>query len=133
MIADTRAVLQIKIYLNKISKNKNSINKHVAEIIGEYSHGTVLEYGSVFECWPGMNYFLINKLFSPFWIEVTHVPPRVDWIDMFHGVWYSPDFNRASGFHRKKVFRPFSKYPYIKKRKKRYMLKTPIKIKLLKV
>ncbi len=125
LITDKRAVLQIKIHLNKFTKNKNSVNKILSNLIAEYSHGTVLEYGSVFESFPGMNYYLINKLMSPFWVEVTHVPPRVDWIDVFRGIWYSPDFIRASGFHRKKVFRPFSKYPYIKKRKKKYMLKTP--------
>lgn len=128
-MTDRRAVQQIKICMNKLTNNKNSVNKRIAELIASYSHASVLEYGSVFECWPNLHYYIVNKTESPFFVQVTHLPARVDWVDLFAGIWYSPNFARASRFHRKKVFRPFSRYPYIKKRKKRYMLKKSVYIK----
>ena len=129
VVTDKRVVLQIKILLNKITNSKNSVNKILAKIIADYSHSTVLENGSLFESWPGMHYYIIKKTVSPFWVEVCHLPARVDWVDIFQGIWYSPDFERASHLHRKKVFLPFSKYPYLKKRNRKYILKTPVYLK----
>ena len=122
-VLDTRAVLQVKSCINKILRNKNSINKLIAKTIVEFSHTSVLRKGSILECWPRMNFYMVSNLLSPFWVEVRHMPPRVDWIDVQQGLWYTPNFALAGPRHRKKIFEPFSNHPYIKKRTKHYMLR----------
>ena len=116
---DNRATNAIKICINRIQKNKKSVNLDIAKCISSFSHSTILKYGAVFQNY-NYNFFIVNKIDSPFWVEITHVPPFLlqTQIGFSHFV-YIPQWGRASVFHKKKVFDPFGK-PYLKKRGIKY-------------
>jgi len=122
MIIDKRATQAIKISLNKRFKNKNSENLQLAKIISQFSHKTILEAGSRFEsrdCF----FYVVGKCYSPFWVCVTYAPPRASLFftpEFPFQLWYQPDWTRASRFHKKKVFKPFSKRPFIKNRNRKF-------------
>jgi len=119
MSIDKRATKAIKVALNKSFCNKNSENLVIARLISEFSHKTVLEVGSRFES-HNCYFYIIGKCLSPFWVRVTLLPPRSSMFFTpdfpFQSMWYQPDWKRASRFHKKKIFNPFSARPYIKSR-----------------
>ena len=124
MSIDKRATRAIKICLNKHFDNKNSENLEIAKIISSYSHQSILEMGSRFES-KNCYFYLVGKLFSPFWAHVTMMPPRSSLFftpEFPFRMWYQPDFTRASSFHKKRIFAPFSDRPYIKNRNDKYFL-----------
>ena len=116
---DNRATNAIKICINRIQKNKKSVNLDISKCISSFSHSTILKYGGVFQNY-NYNFFIVNKITSPFWVEITHIPPYLltAGAGFTHFV-YIPQWARASGFHKKKVFDPFGK-PYLKKRGIKY-------------
>lgn len=125
MKVDVRATNAIKIIINRTLKNKDSVNLDIAKCISSFSHSTILKYGSVFEN-IGSNFFIVNKINSPFWVEITHIPPVRLLLGQWGGYILGPHWRYASTFHRKKVFNPFSNHPYLKKRGKRYWFKYPL-------
>ena len=122
MSVDIRATTAIKISLNKILKNKNSENLCIAKTISEFSHKTPLEWGSRFES-KTCHFYIVNRLYSPFWAQVTFIPPVSSFfydVTQPWGLWYRPNWPKASSFHKKKIFKPFSSRPYIKKRNTKF-------------
>ena len=131
IVCDKRATQQVKIFINKLLKNKDSGNKTIAEIITEFSHSTVIRMGSMFEKNGPPAYYVIGKIYSPFWVRAVYLPSTVQWIPnpvilstLMGHLTFIPDWNRATGFETKKIFSPFDR-PYIKKRKKRYYFRAP--------
>ena len=124
MVIDTRATRAIKVCINKIFQNKNSVNLRIAKLISEYSHASVIKRGSVFQ-YASSSFYMVNKVKSPFWVSITSIPP----VRIIMAPWGSlalvPSWKKASPFHMKKVFDPF-KRPYLKKRGKRIYLKKPL-------
>ena len=123
MHVDNRATNAIKICINRILKNKNCVNTTVAELISSFSHASILKHGSVFQS-INSNFYMVSKVKSPFWVEITHMPP-IRLVIAHWGVVYQPCWTRASGFGIKKVFDPFGK-PYLKKRGRKYRYKKPL-------
>ncbi len=124
MSVDKRATRAIKISLNKRFKNKSSANLELAKIISEFSHKSVLEVGSRFES-ENCYFYILGKCLSPFWAKVTLMPPRASLFytpEFPYRMWYQPDWTRASSFHKKKIFNPFSDRPYIKNRTHKFFL-----------
>ena len=133
LVCDKRATQQVKIYVNKLFKNKNSGNKEIAKLITSYSHSTVIMMGSMFEKSRTPEYYVVSKVFSPFWVRAVYLPSTVLWTPnphplVFHTaighLSFTPDWNRASGFSKKRIFSPFDR-PYIKKRNKRFYFRAP--------
>ena len=129
MIFDKRAALQIRIALNKIMSNKNSINTQIANLVCEYSHGTIVEKAYMFQCGSPPRYFCIARIHSPFWVTCLSMPSRVAFYqtegnvgtDFGHLHWV-PDWLHCGRYQKKRLFDPFSK-PYIKCRNHQYFLK----------
>ena len=131
-ITDKRATLQIRICINKILGNKNSINTRVAEMISKFSHGSPVKDASYFTCRGPVSYYVVKKLHSPFLATTVHLPARlaIAQLEQHHGtnighLYYSPDWTAATGFSRKRIFQPFSN-PFIKQRHKRFYLSAPV-------
>ena len=124
MVVDKRATRAIKVCINKLFKNKNSLNLRIAETISEYSHSSILRRGSVFQ-YDNSAFYMVNKVKSPFWVSITSIPP----VRLIMAPWGSlalvPSWRKASAFHVKKVFDPFG-MPYLKKRDKKIYLKKPL-------
>ena len=124
MVVDLRATRAIKVCINKIFKNKNSLNLRVAELISEYSHASVLKRGAVFQ-YQNSAFYIVNRVKSPFWVSITSIPP----VRIVMAPWGSlalvPSWKKASPFHMKKVFDPFGT-PYLKKRRKKIYFKKPL-------
>ena len=121
MTVDKRAVLAIKIQLNKITGNRNSGNLCIANLIAEFSHKSLLESGSRFES-KNCHFYIVKKTYSPFWAQVTFIPPTTSlFYDTQHpfAIWYRPNWPLASSFHKKKIFSQFH-HPYIKKRNTKF-------------
>ena len=123
MSVDKRAIMSIKAAINKLLKNKNSENLCIAKTIALFSHKTVLEKGSRFES-KDCYFYIVNKTYSPFWAQVTYIPPVSNlFMDELRPwlIWYQPNWRYASRFHKKKIFSPFDR-PYIKKRNTKFYL-----------
>lgn len=121
MKVDKRATNSIKICINKLFKNKDSLNLDIAKCISSFSHATVIKYGSVFKT-RSANFYIVNKVSSPFWVEIVWLPPV-----SFHSAGWGhfimiPQWAKASCFHKKRVFDPFGT-PYLKKRGTKYFFK----------
>ena len=122
MSVDKRATQAIKISLNKHLENKNSENLQLAKLISEFSHKTILDVGARFES-EDCFFYVVGKCYSPFWVNVTYVPPKSS---IFYtaeypfSLWYHPDWQRASRFHKKRIFKPFSNRPFIKNRNRKF-------------
>ena len=132
LVCDKRATQQLKIYINKIFENKNAVHLNIAGLITSYSHSTIVHVGSMFEKTRNPEYFVVSRVYSPFWVRAVFLPSRVEWIPYIHPfalnnmghLQFVPDWTKAAGFCKKKVFSPFHK-PYIKKRNKRFYFKEP--------
>ena len=124
MKVDVRATNTIKICINKILKNKDSVNLDIAKTISLFSHSTVIKYGSVFQT-RSSNFFIVNNVKSPFWVEIVWIPPVIFHIGTWGRYIYTPHWAQASRFHNKKVFDPFG-HPFLKKRGKKYYFKKPL-------
>ena len=137
-MCDKRATQQVKIYVNKLFKNKNSQNKEIAKLITSYSHSTVLDIGSMFEKRGNPEYYVVSQVDSPFWVRAVHLPSTVQWIPDPHPLGFHtaighlsfiPDWNKAVRFSKKQIFSPFDR-PYIKKRNKRFYFRAPFFMKM---
>ena len=124
MNVDCRATNSIKICVNKIFGNKNSVNLDIAKTICSFSHSSIVRYGSVFQSY-AYNFFIVNLVKSPFWVEITHLPPVSIALTDFGRFVMIPQWAKASSFHKKKVFDPFGR-PYLKKRGRKYWLKAAL-------
>jgi len=133
MIVDKRATLQVRIFMNKLFGNKNSVNKSLAKLITSYSHSTVVQYGTVFQRTKGTpEYYVIQKCHSPFWVTTAWMPSSIEYA--VHPYWeryrsfgnlcFVPDWHRATQFEKKKIFDPYG-LPYIKKRNARFYFQVP--------
>ena len=123
MSVDTRAILVIKTALNKHFDNKSSENLSIAGIIAEFSHRSFIEPGDAFECFypnVGSCFYIISKLYSPFWAQVYWMPStsRI----YYHRTLYFPNYAKASRAHKKRIFDPFSDNPFIRQRGHKHTL-----------
>ena len=129
MIYDKRASLQIRIAINKILGNKNSINTTIAHMICEFSHSTTIKKASMFQSGCPPNYLCVAKVHSPFWVTCLPMPGRIGFYQTeanvntnFGHLHWTPDWLRTGAYKKKRLFDPFGK-PYIKCRDHRYLLK----------
>ncbi len=135
MSIDKRAVSAIKIVMNKLFENKSSENQCIATVIAKFSHSSRLKKGDAFENFhcDGVNvgscFYIVSKLYSPFWAQVFWMPsirsvisaiPLSLFDRRYQRIVYYPDYRRASPAHKKKIFNPFSDKPYIKQRGRNY-------------
>ena len=129
MIVDKRATLQVRIAINRILKNKNSINTVLAKLITEFSHSTIVEKAFIFQACVPPRFYCIQKVHSPFWCTAVPMPSRISFyqsLDLvgtnFGRLHFIPDWIRAGNFGKKRLFDPFH-HPYIKCRNKKFFLK----------
>ncbi len=124
MTLDSRATMAIKVSINKIFRNKNSVNLMIAKMIAEFSHATILKRGSIFQ-YANSGFYVVNSVKSPFFVSITRVPP-MQLLMTTWGIVYSPNWGKASPFYWKKVFDPFCHRPYLKQRDRRIYFKKPL-------
>ncbi len=136
-VTDKRATLQIRIAINKILGNKNSVNTAIAKLISHFSHKTVLRIASKFECSFPSEYYVLSQVHSPFWATVVNMPSRVVFLQdeplrgtNFGSLRFAPDWARASNFHKKRIFDPYGK-PFIKKRHRKFYLQEQFNVQWL--
>ena len=130
MSIDKRAVSAIKITMNKMFENKSSENRCIAVVIAGFSHRSKLKRGDAFENFHhdiGSCFYIVGKLYSPFWAQVYWMPsirsviPPVSLFDRrYQRIMYYPDYRNSSPAHKKRIFNPFSDKPYIKQRGRNY-------------
>ena len=128
IVTDRRATQQILICMNRVLQNKNSVNKLLAEVISVFSHGSIIKRGSKFEASFPSEYFIVNKLHSPFWTTTVNLPSRVAFFQddtligtNFGTLRFTPDWSRPSRMLKKRIFDPYGN-PFIKKRKRKFFL-----------
>ena len=118
-IHDNRYLRAVKQALNKRFENKSVVNRHLAEIITDYSHKTVLKKGNFLLC-RNLQFFVIKKILSNHWIQGFFCPSELQLNDgLFY---YIPKFWHRSHDRKKKVFSPFSSRPFVKVRQKSFFL-----------
>lgn len=132
MSIDNRAVSAIKIVMNRMFGNKSSENRCIATIIAGFSHYSMLKKGDAFQsfhCDIGSCFYIVGKLYSPFWAQVYWMPSirsvistiPISFSDRrYQRIVYYPDYRNASPAHKKRIFSPFSDKPYIKQRGRNY-------------
>ena len=128
-IFDKRAALQIRIAMNKILRNKNSINTEIANIICEYSHSTIVQKAFMFQYGSPPTFLCVSLVHSPFWITCLDMMGRVAFYqtipdigtDFGHLHWV-PDWQHCGKYRKKRLFDPFGE-PYVKCRNRRFYLK----------
>ena len=128
MVFDKRAALQIRIALNRIVGNKNSINTEISNLICEYSHSTIVKKGFMFEHGSPPKYLCVARIHSPFWVTCLTMPSRVAFYQTaltvgtnFGHLHWRPDWMHCGAYRRKRLFDPYGK-PFIKCRNRRYHL-----------
>ena len=128
IVTDKRATQQILICMNRMYRNKNSVNKLLAELVSFFSHGSIIKRASKFMSGAPAEYFIVNKLHSPFWATTFNIPSRVIFFQddtligtNFGALRFVPDWLRASNPKRKRIFDPYG-HPYIKKRNRKFFL-----------
>ena len=129
MIYDKRASLQIRIAMNKIVGNKNSINTQIANMICEFSHSTLVKKARMFQFGSPPRYLCVAKVHSPFWVTCLSMPSRVAFYQTaqtvntnFGHLHWVPDWLRCGIYRKKRLFDPFGT-PFIKCRSQQYFIK----------
>ena len=103
--------------LNKTLKNRDVINKHLAAIIADYSHTTVIGEHSLLYT-NEREFFIIEEMLSPHWCRGYFCPPRLEFVG-HRGVAVLPDIYRRSRTHKKLIFDPFGS-PVVRRRNKTF-------------
>jgi hypothetical protein len=116
---DNRYSRAIKQSLNKAFDNKNTINKHIADLISRFSHSTLITPGA-YMLTSGLQYFVVQSLLSDHWVTGFYCPSQLQYFDglFFH----IPNIFRRSVTKRKKLFDPFSNEPFVKLRNLKFFL-----------
>ena len=118
-IRDNRYKRAVKQALNKRFMNKSVVNLHLAQIITDFSHQTVLKKGNFLLC-GNLQFFVINKILSNHWIRGFFCSSELQFNNgLFH---YIPKFWHRSHERKKKVFSPFSARPFVKVRHRSFFL-----------
>ena len=118
-IFDNRYQRLIKQALNRRFGNKNAVNKHLAKIISDFSHSSIIEKGNFLLC-RNLEFFVVKKKLSNHWIQGYFCPSELQFNNgLFY---YIPKFWNRSVDKKKKVFRPFSRKPFVKVRRKNFYL-----------
>ena len=107
----------IKQAINKRFGNRNMFNKHLASIIAEYSHWTVLGPGSCLLT-TDREFFVITEMLSPHWCKGYFCPPRLEFVGN-RGVVFMPNIFRKTATVKKTVFDPFG-LPMVRKRNRNF-------------
>ena len=116
---DNRYSRAIKQALNKRFENKLTINKHLAKLITEFSHKTLITPGAYLMT-NSLNYFVVQNLLSDHWVTGFYCPSQLQY---FSGLFYHiPNIFRRSVTKRKKIFNPFSEEPFVKLRNLKFFL-----------
>ena len=112
-----RYVKSIKESINALFKNKKTVHKQVAEIIGRFSHNTTIKKGdSLMDS--KLQFFVVENVLSSHFLRGFFCPGRI-----FHTgshYWYEPNPHVRGETIIKRLNAPFSNQPYIKVRKRRY-------------
>ena len=129
MVFDKRAALQIRIAMNRIVGNKNSINTEIANLICVYSHSSIVQKAFMFQCGSPPTYLCVSQVHSPFWITCLSMASRVAFYQTtqtigtnFGHLHWVPDWQHCGQYLKKRLFDPFGE-PFVKCRNRRYYLK----------
>ena len=116
MLTSCRYKRAIKQAINKLLKSRSAVHFPIADIIGEFSHKTVVTPGTYLLtelCY----FFVVQQIMSPHWCIGFFCPPRVELTDLASlGRFFAPDIGRRGHSCRKRIFEPFAK-PHIRRRK----------------
>ena len=106
--------------MNSMFENKSNIHLTIAQIIGEYSHSTLVNKGNVLMD-EKLQFFVVEKILSAHFLRGFFCPGRI--IHTGSHYWYEPNrYNRGASVV-KKIVEPFSEIPHVKVRNHRYYLK----------
>ncbi len=123
-ILDNRYQRLIKQALNRRFGNKSAVNKHLAKIISDFSHSSILQKGNFLLC-RNLEFFVIRKILSNHWIQGYFCASEMQFNNgLFY---YIPKFWNRSADKKKKVFKPFSRKPFVKVRQKNFYLQNKAK------
>lgn len=103
--------------LNKLLGNRNVINKHIAGIICDYSHTTIIgEHSCLYT--RDREFFIIEEMLSPHWCKGYFCPPRLEFVG-HRGVAVLPNLYQRTRTHKKLIFDPFGA-PVVRRRNKTF-------------
>ena len=97
-------VRAIKQGLNKLFDNKSSVNLHLAGVIAEYSHKSVIHKGTLFVSEHYHGFFYVSKVLSQNWVEGYFCTPKMELSGNI-----VPNTFRRTEVKRKRLFEPFEK------------------------
>ncbi len=109
----------IKQALNKFFDNHSVFNKHLASIIADYSHSSVLYPGSCMLT-ADRQFFVVTEVMSAHWCMGYFCPPRLEFMG-HHGVVFMPNIFRRTASQKKTVFDPFG-CPWVRTRSRSFHL-----------
>ena len=114
-----RYLKSIKETINKMLGGRDTIHKHIAEIIRDYSHKPLLTHGTYLMS-RKMQYFVIEKVLSAHFCKGFYCPSHLNREHDFF--WYEPYTQHRTDSFVKKIVAPFSNHPHIKDRTPRFFL-----------
>lgn len=117
---DNRYSRSIKVAMNKLFQNKPVVHKHIAQLISEFSHKTLLTNGS-YLLNRRLQFFVVRKILSSHFCSGFYCPSRIDLLSS--GYYYVPNIWYKSRPLVKNFFKPFSKSPFIKQRNNHFFLR----------
>jgi hypothetical protein len=99
-----RYKLAIKQAINSFLGSKNSVHLILADIIGDYSHTSLIKSGTELRCNHG--YFIVHSLVSQNWCTGFFCPMRMQ--TSAFGYYVVPDLRRKTQITSKRLFNPFT-------------------------
>ena len=115
---DNRYSRAIKVALNRFFQSKPVVHKHIAQIIAEYSHKTLLR-----KCTCLMNtrlqFFVVSEILSSHFCKGRYCPYMINRNQQ--GYIYVPNVWFSSPLYVKKIHAPFSERPFVKDRSRRFL------------
>lgn len=118
MTSGCRYQRAIRQSINKLHKNKASINSIIATIISKYSHGAEIKAG-YFLCGPHREFFIVHEVLSPHWVTGFFCPPRLQILSDY--ISYCPDLRRKTRIRKKRLYHPFADF-CVRERSKQFHL-----------
>ena len=121
---DNRYSRAIKVALNQRFHSKGVIHKHLASIIAAYSHKTLLRKHSCLMN-KRLQFFIVSEVLSSHFCKGHYCPYMVN--RNREGYVYVPNVWYRSRPCIKKIHEPFSRMPYVKDRKQKFVPRNQIK------
>ena len=115
---DNRYRRAIKVALNRFFASKSGVHKHIAALISEFSHKTLMEKNTCLMN-KRLQFFVVSEILSAHFCKGYYCPYIINRNQ--DGFIYIPNLWYCSTPSVKKIHEPFSRMPFVKDRSHKFL------------